>query len=899
MSILAPDNFLDRDKRNMHASREEVDERQALEIGLVLDRWLKGEVDPLAAVNDVTKIIGVRTGYFWEYSHLESNSPGGEHYELMMKAVPIDIVTQRKNIGKDSLEKLSYSRRYVSHIQGEMADPDWWTKKCAAMIEEAQKTLAKQIEEHPHLGKSLSAKADIAGPKAYVDAVKALIALRDKAAEDRHELIRLHMEIDINSLREMRRQREWAAAHIDQMIEKKITKMREHNARVLADARSVITPGVLKNGKKAMAAVQSISQRLESGDLNSWDAAREILRLAIDPEAGRGRHKTVLRAFEEEIDEQEKESGIEKRSIDETLNMFMPQSEAEIKAPLAVQFLKDKRVNYFDRASLVWLKDEEEADAKRPRIYDGFYKTWLQLHQVDAKAAAEFLESYAVRYDAKLHRNDKAITCGGYYASEMEIENEVAPWEPPIDFPDRKLCGEIRIDASGTALIMAYEPGRWDYDGTENLYGTDAARITTYSVSFKPKDPDDLELLYDVVKQALKVLGSTPYPYGLPPDDDAYCRSFDSWQSGYVEIKDGMVVPQARFDLDDLYVLYYILDAIIEPTSQIAAAMNGARYAEERGAVLTPDGYSYDRQEHKVENPLGHMQRGDDDALVNAMRDSLIMHALGQSDEAEFLMQMAVLAHHTLTGQIGDAHLKFPTYPQMIEGGRSEGKGVATYDEALNVRTRDLMAAMIGHSKDSPLPLAVTLMGFVSRLRGPLRDHFREQARRKDESRRDPLLAAIAGLERWQDFEENQVIQDRLAGRGTQRTGDLSESFESDQHEKQGLNILSDMVAGRVRNFNFDEHGDWTLKERDGEPPKDEDGNDEKTGRDLARPGNLVIADSKVETCLDGIYAEGYYMARTAGSPLVRKELPEALKAFAPQAANRPSARAILALTMK
>ncbi len=550
--------------------------------------------------------------------------------------------------------------------------------------------------------------------------------------------------------------------------------------------------------------IKNIQNKLENCDFSSWEAAIAISEVILSPTVNEKRLE-----FKKSIESEIKYSSTPEKNIDETIETFKAETEEEVKRPLAHLFAKE-------RAYKLW---------KQKQINDG---------QGDfTKAKFE------------------VCGCPGSPNGVDEVE-----FVSTMDFPNRTLCDEIHITPSGTGLIEVYERDEYTEKFKRDIYGENVARITTYSVSFVPKNPNDMELLRGVIEEALSILGSVPYKYelsGSTPSGNSYKRPKNDYHgnyyvdpdiisSSYIHINDGKVMPQMRFDLDDLWRLYYILEPIIEPSEQVAIAMNMARRVEERGAILEPDDFNYINHGHHVENESGYLKKGEpEEILPNTLRDIFTNFALDKIDEAELMVQMSVLANHTLTGQITAPNGSLPTYAQMIENQSANANDgvVSTYAAALKDRTLAFMRCAAGLSQDSNMPISSALSNLRQQVSAPLKECFRAKS------------------------QENSRV------------------FMEKHHEQNMLNRGRDVFAklqGLVSGY--DHATDKTTTN--------------ETGGALANVTNLVVVDSKVETCIDGIHANGRYISRTRNSLFVRKELPNALKPFMPSNDNEFSAQLVL-----
>ncbi len=552
--------------------------------------------------------------------------------------------------------------------------------------------------------------------------------------------------------------------------------------------------------------IREIQVRLENCDFSSWEAAIAIAEVILSPNDINNLSKHPLNDFKEAIGKEKQYCSEFKRNIHKTIESFRAETEEEIKKTLAYVFAKERA-----------------------------YKLWRQVVDNGGKATRSEFER---------------LGCPG-----APNESDDIKFIPAIDFPNRTLCNKLQIVPSGTGLIEVYERGDYDNSWERGVYGVYVARITTYSISLIPKNIDDIELLKEIVGEALNILGCVPYKYELPgntPSGKSYKRPKNNYtnyyedpniiSSSYIHIKDGKVTPEMRFDLDDLWLLYYILEPIIEPNEQIAVAMNMARYTEERGAVLKPDDLDYIGNGHCVEDELGYLKDSEPkEILQNTLCDIFTNFALDKIDEAELMAQISVLANHTLTGQITAPNGSLPTYSQMVEkqSANTNNCAVFTYSDALKDRTIAFMRCAAGLSQDSDVPISSALNKVRQQVSAPLKEYFRAK------------------------FQENSRV------------------FIEKYHEQNMLNRGRDIFAelqGVVSGY--DHAADKTITNE----------NDSV----LTNVTNLVVADSKVETCIDGIHADGRYISRTRNSLFVRKELPSSLKPFAPSNDNKASVQLVL-----
>ncbi len=401
----------------------------------------------------------------------------------------------------------------------------------------------------------------------------------------------------------------------------------------------------------------------------------------------------------------------------------------------------------------------------------------------------------------------------------------------------------------------------------EDLYGTTTARITTYSVSLMPQDPAHMLALAARVKTALEEIADTRPAFDIPFDytarDEAYERParHRKWNEDdpitydhiHVNVYDDRVQIKTWLDLDDVWNLYYLLEDIIQPNAQIAAAMDAARRAEERGVLLRKADMNayYANSSMKPEEQMGSLDDTPaEDYVPKTMEDTLKLYALGEIDEEQFLQRTLVLADHTLTGRMCDPVGLLPAFNRLTDQSGKNGAAGAliTYDEALRERTRDLLKIMTGtYNEDRPLFPA--LIKKVAEISKPLRDKLRAVA----------LNEQIA-------IHENSLRELR---------GERSRNPFADL-----INMPDDKEDPKTR-VKF---ANPTLTE------------EERQNRaNIARTANIALRASDVGVTSDRTWRDTAYVSRSKNSLWVRKDLPSALKPFV-RTPQRPDMRDALKL---
>ncbi|MDD5586816.1 MAG: hypothetical protein PHY92_07675 [Alphaproteobacteria bacterium] len=240
-----------------------------------------------------------------------------------------------------------------------------------------------------------------------------------------------------------------------------------------------------------------------------------------------------------------------------------------------------------------------------------------------------------------------------------------------------KLTREIHIKPSGTRMIRVYPYA--DYERYEthriDIYGDTSARITIYDVEVVPLSPARLSVLAHRVERALLEVAKQKPDFIIPQDSDgqkdAYARPYryvikdhEIFPDGEfllypsVNIEEGVIKIGGPLDLDDLLRFYKVLERWIEPSEQIAAAFDNARYIEARGPLLEKEpmgscdkGYQY----HHVFDPKDRQGyfRCDlkEDRFLDAIKVMRNLYLLGETTDIELAQQAVVLAGQSITGQ--------------------------------------------------------------------------------------------------------------------------------------------------------------------------------------------------------------------------------------------------------
>ena len=908
-----------RANKNLHCTIDEIDERQTLELLVVLDLWEEGEMSPEDVIMHTLQIVGASDmNLTWEYAYsLRNDLPGTETFDAQLESAPEYIEEAWQNISrmneKNALSSVEHMVERYNKLKPEIQEK--W-------LNEEKERLSEKLIETGY--KPLKRNTDLSGPRGYVDTVHALIAYRDELASQGNEYAASRAECEICDSRHSKDKAERDFNDLPGAIERikqdAIDRHELNRERVRENFRSEVLEQSLNQQVAEHIAI--LKQKIDDLEINSWDAAIAIAQLILSPDAkiGFGKYSEQLeREIREEQERCQKEYA--GRDARETFDKLQPETEADFIKRYGDAFADEakyqrwraQRLKLFDLAFPI----ENYPDTKEKGIEDlidelqkisSSYvsgsdeekETWNKIQDLvdsDRERKRKKPDAHWTKFDRNIMRSNTASWDA--YIDQRDLEDylysdEVIAYFEKFLKVDQKnelarqgdnnfkspflgltdiLCNEMHISPSGTARIKL-TPSEDDHE-MMGYRCADTARITTYSISFKPLDPERAEELRTLVYEALEAVAYIEHPYFYSPnDDDSYERPAgrDGWRerygsvSNHVYIEDGLVKVTQKLDLDDLYVLYYMLEPALELNGQITAAINSARFSEERGAVLAPDpfhGGQYDHGSYEIEEESGTLLGVPEEQLfAKSVRDAFVDLALGKIDQAGFTARLQIIADHTLTGKMQDQHRALPTYKQMIEDKSKEKEGaLITYDDALKYRVSDIVRTSIGLSEDSEIPLSAAIIGFTHRIKPKLLEQFREAAADKQKkinhhyesgawrqryNREDDVLAKLAKKRREEaeaskeDPESGKAVLDWLQGQDM-------------------LHTLSDAFAGKTGGFHEDNA--------------------------LAFKGNIVVRDSEVETCIDGIYIlnDGTsYRTRTKDSLLPRKDLPSKLKPYTP-----------------
>lgn len=429
--------------------------------------------------------------------------------------------------------------------------------------------------------------------------------------------------------------------------------------------------------------------------------------------------------------------------------------------------------------------------------------------------------------------------------------------------PSQKLTREIHIEPVGSGMIKPYPDGEDDGGWEEDIYGTVTARVTTYAISLIPASPDLTKALEERVKQALEEIADVEPAYAIPFDHesepyerpykserDDYRQKYFSSESLHVEVKDGVVKIRTRLDLDDLWNLYYLLEDVIEPTEQIAAAMNGARYAEARGVLLSKDGLgtSYSNTPFRPEQRMGSLERDAPENYITAgLRDTFALYAIDEIGEEQFIHRIIMLADHVLMGQLVDPSGTFLPLHRLIARNEEAGTDIVTYDSALKDTVKNMLMLVAG-VRDENTPLDRALLDRIREVGDGIRENMQAQVRQQED-------------DRW---ERTRRTWNRSG------SGDFMADIMKDFKERMGEDEAEKLMGN---------HGEIDLGQEDTAQEASKPVQKEES-RALARKANIAFRKGEIGATTDRTWRGTDYVSRSPGSIWVRKELPSSLCAF-------------------
>ena len=936
------DSFDERRTHMLHRSADEIDDIQSQQIDLLLDQWEVGETAPEDILLKAANIVGAEhIGFFISYrTSLEYNVPGTEGFDAQVQRARGLISSSWSEVGPFASRELRYYKEHIEDLKEREFSPS------PEIIASRKQDVVTRSRD---TGIDVFADdAVFTGPDGYVETMNGYIELRKQAQREGDEYAEAEINVYMINLEERKQNAERDYNDPEAAIERYKTERRAEHDKTVAQLREKFRPDVLDGNvptEEVAESIRMIRQKMADLEMSSWDAAvaigeiilksnrkfEEVLDetdpdgLPLDVLTGSGVGFSALDEFESSVRQEESRcETTRKKDPEKTRNLLDPETEEDMKGKYLSSFLAERPYQEWRVQAIKDFKERfpyEKYPDTKPEVEDetpglvslledlgkkfdhvsgdapkkpvvekpedeGWTKNeWrYQLESRTDKIAyeRELERQYSREREAEraaekeLKEKDFDAWHAKYRSSDYDVEEEPAQEEDrefrsPLITPEGLIISGMHIVPSGTGLIQLYEG-----DPSHDWVKTETARITTYAVSLVPKHEEDLETLRDLAQQAIRVVGQTPYDYMYARNDrqEAYERFGDrfSYQyfgrgSDYVSIEDGQVKLRARVDLDDLYVLYYLLEPAIEPNEQIAAAMNAARYAEERGAILTPDPFQDEfDQGYMNDDQPGTLKKGEnDDTLAEAIGDTIRDFAMDRIDQAAFVARLQVITDHTLTGQMKDVNGILPTFEELKLIGNDTsndsegdtGNDVITYEQAMKERLEILLKAALGLEPGSGETLKMALMRTVHKIGPALKEEAREQA---DEHGRK----LADHLEREWGYSQAQMRQNIREGK---------DAMSSLMDETEFARKLSDAFAGRV--------GPKDFMDEDYDPKAPEERQE-----GLVFGGSLVVRDSEVETCLDGIHDLGggrYYRSRTKDSLLPRKELPSALKPFEPQ----------------
>lgn len=512
----------------------------------------------------------------------------------------------------------------------------------------------------------------------------------------------------------------------------------------------------------------------------------------------------------------------------------------------------------------------------------------------------------------------------------------------------REQCPERFEDFS---VYMEDDPTESSYK--EDLYGTRVAYITTYSIRFIPCAPDQASELLTTVRKALRILGMIPPAFAIPTDHGAspYQRPFfeaknldqipserpeienpnpdkrdeidwtrfaedfrkaiESARPGdfgvkrfpqekncTVGIADGHVLIHTRLDLDDLYVLYYLLEHYMNLNPGIAQAMNAARFLEARSAPQEKNDadaeYNVDCISPDLKN--GHLA-GAKDPLSQALNAARNLYTTEKIDERALIEQVASVAALSLSGVLVDCHGIFPPFDGLrlenLSSGTKENGHSLTFQEALSTRIEQFLKVISGQAPDADIQtkhLANALYHAQVTGGDAVRQQWQATLANQWHQIREQAFEPRGSFEDFPKMmnDEDAVlrISDLLCAASRGQTGTEKNRGNDDDTLTAYAQRLKDLEKrARLDNPNVIDrevalaHLAY-LKEQERQRIQEEKMLEDSRKRMIQPRVGLVVRDPDVPPCCDRVYPGTLYTSRMKGSTIPRRELPEALRAF-------------------
>lgn len=361
-----------------------------------------------------------------------------------------------------------------------------------------------------------------------------------------------------------------------------------------------------------------------------------------------------------------------------------------------------------------------------------------------------------------------------------------------------------------------------------------------------------------------------------------------------VGIKDGKVEIFARLDLDDTFRLYYLLEHLMVPSIETARALNAARFMEARSAPQEkkkPES-SYSTDNIPAQEQVGHLAgKGPHEILPTILRAARDLYDGKIISEEGLLEQVLAAATHTVLGTIADPSGAFPSYDRFLTDGRYAEKGglPITLQQAVEIRTRELLRVIAGLDPNSSEPLANALFQVSVQRSESVRDKWRNAARdRRRESWSQPVNRVSARNlgDLLDGFEEDISLSDILTGFAA-RKAEEEKRFgifkESEDNTDSRFSDLRKAASKDNPNPITREVARIQLKQLrvldDQNKKRGEAYEAWKKQMPASRTG-LVLRDPDVPPCGDILYQGTIYTSRLKGSGVPRHELPKQLKAL-------------------
>ncbi len=391
-----------------------------------------------------------------------------------------------------------------------------------------------------------------------------------------------------------------------------------------------------------------------------------------------------------------------------------------------------------------------------------------------------------VREQDIFSQNNRPKTKGLQPITEFEVRKRIESALVRNDARNeakRRICDNITIEAVDAASIRPDTPFSYKRDGdddmNEHIYGVDTAQITTYRLSFGCAGKEDLDTLHFEVERALQKLSHIDPVFSVPKEG-GYRRpqKHEEFHSNiYLVKEEGKIIARIPLDLDDVMNLVYLMEDVLQPSQQIAAALYQAMYDEERSAPIPVQGFLSEGA--SLSDQLGDLSSTNHGNLLGkVLRDMEALLAKREIDLSQLQLLIGSIAHHSLEeGRLGAPKGMLPSFRRLADQRASEG-GSLTYQDALKGRAREIAALLAGCSPEEKA-LMPSLIHRMSETGEAIRHVLREDHLQRERMYRqtiEHLCAKVAGRP-FQSGKDDLISGLRISDR-------FADCAEPDDHKK-------------------------------------------------------------------------------------------------------------------